>query len=460
VIPITFAALVVLAMGVALLDWRRGWLLALIIGVLQDPARKLTPGTPVVMTYSIVFVFFIVLIAARRPLQQHMNDLGDRFRRLYSVSALVVLFVLIGAVNGLFTFGLGFWEVPALSLFIYLAPLTALVFGYTYANSEETIVEFFRFYAIITTIALVGTPLEYLKLPWTSLGMVAFPEGFIRHLPGVQIRILSGFYRAPDIMGWHAAMLTIIGATLALRARRLMKAWPWILVAGWGFLNCILSGRRKATYMVAVFAIALLWRYMRRLTTGQVILFSAVCVMLFIVVHNLSSSEESSAYTKGTVISTEEVLQRLNGGVVETFEQFGWLGAGLGAATQGVRHFTKQDINVGWQEGGLGKFAVELGLPGLLAVAAAAWVLIRLMMKITSFGDEAGTSQLMRAALFAIFIANVVEFLVSAQAYSDAVLTLLTAFLLGALLATARIEPPVENAEPKPALATRRTALA
>ena len=30
---------------------------------------------------------------------------------------------------------------------------------------------------------LIGTPLEYLKFKWKALGMVALPEGFIRHLP-------------------------------------------------------------------------------------------------------------------------------------------------------------------------------------------------------------------------------------------------------------------------------------
>src|SRR5205085_9234571 len=106
-------------------------------------------------------------------------------------------------------------------------------------------------YAVFTSIALIGTPLEYFKVSWNALGLVALPGGYIRHLPGLQIRILSGFYRAPDIMAWHASMLTIIGIIMALRAGALRKAYPWAVVAGWGFLNCIISGRRKAAYMVA-----------------------------------------------------------------------------------------------------------------------------------------------------------------------------------------------------------------
>lgn len=453
-ITTSFIAFLAAAILVALVDWRRGWLLALIVGVLQDPARKMTPGTPVVMTFSVVLVFFTILFAAQGTMQNYLRDLARRFPRLVGASALVLIFLLVAAANGLATFGIEFWKVPALSLFIYVAPATAIVLGYAYTDSEDRIVHYLQFYSSVTAIALIGTPLEYFKLQWSALGMVALPEGFIRHLPGIQIRILSGFYRAPDIMGWHAAMLTCTGILLALRARELTRAWPWMLVAGWGFLNCILSGRRKATYMVAVFVIAFVWRYIRRLEVRQLALFIALGAVLATVVYRVSASEESSVYAKGTVISSDEVFQRLQGGILETFEEFGWLGAGLGTATQGVRHLTGQDINVGWQEGGLGKFAVELGLPGLLAVAAAAWTLVRVMLRMTAFGDDVGTSQMMRAGLFAIFIANVVEFMVSAQAYSDAVLTLVTAFLLGAFLATARLDPKdapfLQDAVPAP----------
>jgi len=34
-----------------------------------------------------------------------------------------------------------------------------------------------------------GTPLEYYRVQWKALGMVALPEGFIRYMPGLEIRI-------------------------------------------------------------------------------------------------------------------------------------------------------------------------------------------------------------------------------------------------------------------------------
>ena len=51
-ITVLFIGFLLLASTVSLVDWRRGWLLALVAGVLQDPVRKLTPNTPVVLTFN------------------------------------------------------------------------------------------------------------------------------------------------------------------------------------------------------------------------------------------------------------------------------------------------------------------------------------------------------------------------------------------------------------------------
>ncbi|HET7434379.1 MAG TPA: hypothetical protein VFN10_06655 [Thermoanaerobaculia bacterium] len=448
---LAFLCFLALAVTVAFLDWRRGVVFMLVCAPLQDVVRKLTPGNPVVLTMSIVAIYFMIIFTARRVLKQELVDFSRRFGGVYRAALLVMVFVVLAAFTGIVTFGLGLWKVPALSLFIYTAPIPAIVLGYAYAQREEQIATFFRFYAIITAVALIGTPLEFWKVQWNALGMVGLPQGFIRHLPGLQIRLLSGFYRAPDIMGWHAAMLTIIGITLALRGRVIRAMWPWALLAGWGFFNCILSGRRKAVYMVAAFALVFVWRYIRRLTVAQAIAFALVGMTMLLVVNNLSSKEESNVYTRGTITSRAEVIERLEGGVVETVEQFGFMGAGLGTATQGVRHLLGTDQNVGWQEAGLGKLTIELGVPGLIAVAFAFFVMMRALLLMSGYPDEEGSSQLMRCALFGIFAACVANFLASAQAYSDAGLTIVTAFLLGNLLATAALHDRLTRREAEPA---------
>jgi hypothetical protein len=445
-ITILFAAVLVFSAVVALVDWRRGWLMAIVCGVLQDPARKLTPGTPPIMTLSIVVIYLIIIMARQRSLKDQGAEMMRRFPSVYTSSLVVFVTLLLAAVNGLFTFGMALWKVPALSLFLYLIPIPAIILGYMYPLREQHIVNFLLFYAVITTIALIGTPLEYFNFRWAALGMVALPEGFIRQMTGLEIRLLSGFYRAPDVMGTHAATLAAIGIAMSLRTQ-MRRAWVWLAVAGWGFFNCIISGRRKATYMVVVFTLVFVWRYIRRLTLTQAFAYGVLVVAMVIVVQKMKSDEAASVYVEGAAITSQkEVWQRLEGGTGATIEQFGFFGAGLGTATQGVRHLTGNDQNVGWQEGGVAKVTMELGVPGLLAATVAGIVLLILMLKISRFPDEAASSQVVRAALFGLVVAHVVNFIVSAQTYSDAVITLLAAFFLGNLLATPALEERAQAA--------------
>ena len=173
------------------------------------------------------------------------------------------------------------------------------------------------------------------------------------------------------------------------------------------------------------------------------------------VVHRIQSNEESSVYARGAATTEAEVAERLEGGLAETIRQFGIMGAGLGTATQGVRHVTGSDTNIGWQEGGLGKLAIELGVPGLIAVVIFGAATVRVMMRISGHPDIPESSQFARVTLFALVAANVANFMASAQAYSDPVLTLMTAFFVGCLFATATLDErvPVASTSARPALA-------
>ena len=172
---------------------------------------------------------------------------------------------------------------------------------------------------------------------------------------------------------------------------------------------------------------------------GIVILGAA----LGLVINEIRSGRDTEVYARGAKTTAGEVLQRLEGGLIGTLQQGSILGAGLGAATQGIRHVSGRETDFGWQEGGLGKLTAELGLPGLIVAMLLAWAILRMMMRISSVGDIPGTSQIIRVALFAMVVANIGNFLASAQAYSDPVLTLMTAFLAGCLFATATLDERV-----------------
>ncbi len=437
-ITVIFVAFMALSMTIALVDWRRGWLLAIVCGVLQDPARKLTPGTPVVMSLSIVLVYAVVLFAAQKELQLFGREFARRFGNLYAALILMMVFLGLAAVNGIATFGLVNWKIPALSLFTYCIPIPAVILGYAWLQREEQLIRLFRFYAILTSIALIGTPLEYFHVSSPLLGTVGI-EWNTRFITGIEVRLLSGFYRAPDIMGWHAATLTCVGVIMAMSRRTLTRSWPWMLVAGWGFLNCVISGRRKAVYMVAAFTAALLWRYIRRLKFAEIVTFVLLGAVLGLVMHQIGTDEEAGVYARGAGTTQDELFSRLEGGVGETVVQFGFMGAGLGTATQGTQHLSG-GTGFGWQEGGLGKLAIELGVPGLLALTFMVMIMMQSLLRISRHPDIPESSQLMRAGLFAIFMGDAVAFLASAQAYSDPLLTLFSAFTLGCLFATSQFD--------------------
>src|SRR5215210_3946914 len=104
---------VALACLVAVRDWRRGWLLLPLFGILQDPVRKLTPNTPVVISFSIMAIYVAILIGARATLMAHLRELSRRFAAAYTAFLLVGACVILAALNGLSTFGLQAWQVPA-----------------------------------------------------------------------------------------------------------------------------------------------------------------------------------------------------------------------------------------------------------------------------------------------------------------------------------------------------------
>ncbi len=124
---------------------------------------------------------------------------------------------------------------------------------------------------------------------------------------------------------------------------------------------------------------------------------------------------------------------------MQTFRQVGLMGAGLGTATQGVHHLLGSS-SIGWQEGGLGKVAMEVGLPGVLALLLLIILVGRMLMTLTRIHDVPGSSQFMRVMLFALVLANIAGFIGSAQAYTDAVLALTAGFLVGGLFASAALD--------------------
>jgi hypothetical protein len=88
----------------------------------------------------------------------------------------------------------------------------------------------------------------------------------------------------------------------------------------------------------------------------------------------------------------------------------------------------------GWQEAGIPKIVVELGVLGFIAFFLLAWRLFRTAYISLKF-MEPGTSEFQWfAGLLAIMVANLASFVVSHQVYGDPYIVVLVGFMLGMLL--------------------------
>src|SRR5436305_15097486 len=100
-VPILFAAFLALAVMVSVADWRRGVLMMIVIGVIQDPARKLTAGAPVALSMSVIVVYLAIILAAQGRLQRSLADFARRFAGVWAAFGLAFFFLLLAAINGL-----------------------------------------------------------------------------------------------------------------------------------------------------------------------------------------------------------------------------------------------------------------------------------------------------------------------------------------------------------------------
>jgi hypothetical protein len=116
-----------------------------------------------------------------------------------------------------------------------------------------------------------------------------------------------------------------------------------------------------------------------------------------------------------------------------TIQRNGWLGAGAGTGSQGAQYFGGGQLLVGQSaEGGLGKVAAELGVPGLLLLPA---LVIATAVHLWKIARRAGRGGYRRAhyayGLIAFLFANAVMFAVAHQIFGDPLVLYMIGLVLG-----------------------------
>ena len=469
---------VLFASVLALRNWRHGFALCVVTALAQDPLRKLVPGQPVYFVVLVGVVFAAACLGAilgrvrlsPRAIAGWNRHLGLPFALFLGLALLQSLRTLVAYSSP---------AISAIGLLSYFAPVPAIALAYRFSISrgEAGVLKWMRFYAIAAALVLVSVYLEFFGMASPLLGEVG--GGIEIYALDIAYKGNAGLFRATEIAAWHAAAVGCFGFMLLQRKGMTLPRWffalgllAFVLVVG------VLTGRRKMIVELAIFLgafYALRAWYLQRDMRIAVI---AVALTLFTYMgaYVLLPSEEPGGlrpstdarfgkYSERASTVFEDVPRRIMDLGVKpvswAIEQHGWLGAGVGAGSQGTRHFGAEAS--GAAEGGLGKVTVELGLPGLLLAFWLAFAAIRYVGAILRImAAKAPRSANFAFGMVAFLLANVAAFSVATQAYADIFILLSLGWVFGFLLSLPVLveEPPPEPRAVRPRTSSRGPALA
>ncbi len=440
-----YSTLLLIVVGVSVLvalqNWRLGLLLCVLVGALQDPIRKVTPDTPIYLTLAFVpiYVAMFVNLWMTHPV---LSDFFRHYQRAAVITFFVLLALAISSVQTL-SYGLHAWQAVVLGLSFYIGWIPALFLGFfflrrDYAELDRPLLLF----GVITSVMLVGTLLEYVGVkfsaPW--LGMVAYTGEWRRWYNETEwVAMMSGFYRSPEIMAWHAATLVIVSVYMLVRR----PAWAalWVPQAVWGVCCVLLSGRRKMIIMILIFAgvFALLAEGRRRIGVLFYVLLVGVA-LAFVTSYFINERYIDTAESSFAVANKRVSGQTITGPLWLIADEYGksrWFGYGVGTRAQGAQHL-QIEFDVPQFEGGLEKVLVELGI-GTVVMIAFAVFLVRISVLSFRRAWASRMDSTPMAALAGFLIANMLTYLVAFQVYGDPFIGFLLGFGVGLLLSAPRL---------------------
>ena len=439
-----YYALVAVAFFLAISNWRAGLYACVLFDGLRDPIRKLCADQPIAITIAVAVIWLGVFIGL---LNAHRAELVRGVRHQYPKVGIGIQCLVVALIPG-FAFSLVFYQRGYLLAMIgsisYLAPLLGLAIGFVFPRTEKDVERLLAFYSVVNSVLLTGAVLEYSGSDMPGLGGMSMD--WIRHMPGIQVNLISGFYRSPDVLGLHAAHLIMFSAILATRAKGPGRI-GWSTLAVWGGMCLLLAGRRKSIAIpfifVAVYLLLSFWRASRMPRGANILVMLAALVTAATLglVREVEISTEYTDYastlvTRGSTRSKEIVV----GSVLSTLQQSGIFGDGLGTATQGSHYAGVKVSRHGWQEDGASRLLKELGLIGVLFMAIAvvlfAQALVRAVRLIPAWHSVAD----LQLCLLSVVVANGACFIAAHQLYSgDPCASLLVLALLGMVFGAPRI---------------------
>lgn len=451
-------ALVFVCALLAASNWRQGLMLCVLMAILQDPLRKLTPNEPAYFVLLVGVVFAAAALGAALGRTRLMPNVIQGWKpQVGKPFTLYVVLVALQAVHSLARFGSP--QISIIGLIGYLAPIPAVVFAYQFAVRKGLpgVRGWMWFYVAAAMASLSGVYLEYVGFNWQALGEVG--EGIVLYDVGGILKVYSGFFRSSEIAAWHVAAIScflfvlLIGRKLTLPRIVIVLALISLLVS-----LGMLTGRRKMLVEIVVFVSAYMFlvAWFQRRATRPAIMAAMAGVLGYVLVVGAMSPDQAVSSARHLKLDPGEKFQHYTtrsstvfGDVPQRFDElgvqpvmwaineYGFFGAGLGTGSQGTQHVAASaSINRGAAEGGLGKITMELGVPGLFVVA---WLLrmfgryIRKALEVTT--KTSPQHARMAYGFVAFLIANTATFSVATQAFGDLFVLLMMGWSMGFVLA-------------------------
>lgn len=435
--------LILVSCFLCLVNWRLGLYMMVLIAAVQDPLRKLVEGVPGYMTLGIVPVMTVAvfkMISVRRAWWRDFKACFPKIGR--SLSIFIIACLPAAFISA--TYGPGSWLLTILGSFSYGVLIFSIIIGYHFTINIKEIRRLIGFYCIVSAMMLSGGVIEYLNL-WPDapvIGTAMFDMEWIRYYGDAIVHMIAGFYRTPDVMGWHAVTVVMMTLILAMTKGGSTR-WMWFAVCAFAVVALLLCGRRKMVFMIPIFISAIVLIYVAAGKYTRIYSFlalSLVPVASVLIMADWLGDESAFVryYAEGSSDTADSLKAHGIDSVINTVETSGFFGSGLGFATPGSQHLQVARPRT-WQESGPSRIMVELGVPGFLAllglmiaVLKGAWsVVLRLLRENSPDARYA-------IGFMGFFMANVGSLVVSGQILADSFIAFFLGFSIGTVLSFGR----------------------
>lgn len=418
--------------------------LVILIGFAQDPVRKIIVGEPVIMT---VMVGTIIVCMTLRHLVNSQQSFFEPFNSWTTgIAAPLNVYLVIIFLQGVHSFiRYGSPILTGLGAIFYLAPLVAIVIGYSQFYQFKLVRNFLLVFIVLALVACLSVLASFLGIESDLFGEVG--SGLVIYDQGTILKAYSGLMRSSEVASWHmgaCVCFIIIAAADKGRARESFIASMLTLL----LLSAImLTGRRKMLVQIVIFGalyFPVVRYYQGRLST-QFLSLALIALALLGTAYWFMPSFEGTQYdlyvARGASVfgdAGERFTTLGLGSIRWAYEIHGFFGGGLGVASQGSQHFVEGKVG-GAGEGGIGKLVSELGLVSLVVLAWLGLAFAKHLNRCLQMVAELAPEKLVFTIGILVFlVSNVPTFIVASQVYGDVFVLLVLGLLAGSLFALPR----------------------